>query len=110
MPGGRDVGRELVELFYAKQRAADHFKGVKAYADFRELLDKEDVDAVKIMTPDHLHATVALAALRKGRRVMMHKPLANRLHEARLVVDDGGAHEDRRRTSCRRAPASRCSS
>ena len=87
VPGGREVGRELVELFYKKQRAADHYKGVKAYADFRELLDKEDIDAVKIMTPDHLHATVALAALRKGRRVIMHKPLANRLHEARLVVD-----------------------
>jgi hypothetical protein len=87
VPGGRDVGREVAELFYAKQRPADHFKGVKAYADFRELLDKEDVDAVKVMTPDHLHATVAVAALRKGKKVLMHKPLANRLLEARLVVD-----------------------
>ncbi len=85
--GGREVGREVAEIFYARQRAADKFKGVAAYADFRELLDKEDVDAVKIMTPDHLHATVAVAALRRGKRVLMHKPLANRLLEARLVVD-----------------------
>ena len=87
VPGGREVGRELAELFYARQRATDKFKGVRMYADFRELLDKEDVDAVKVMTPDHLHATVAVAAMRKGRRVLMHKPLANRLLEARLVVD-----------------------
>jgi hypothetical protein len=86
-PGGRVVGREIAEIAYADERAAGTFRGVSAYADFRELLDKEDVDAVKVMTPDHLHATVALAAMRKGRHVLMHKPLANRLREARLVVE-----------------------
>ncbi len=39
------------------------------------------------MTPDHLHATVALAAMKKGKNVMMHKPIANRVNEARLVID-----------------------
>jgi hypothetical protein len=39
------------------------------------------------MTPDHLHATIAIAAMRKGRHVLMHKPLANRVAEARLVVE-----------------------
>ena len=87
MPGGRTVGREVAELYYADQRKAERFRGVAAYADFRELLDKEDVDAVKVMTPDHLHATVALAAMRRGRSVLMHKPLANRLLEARMVVE-----------------------
>jgi predicted dehydrogenase len=42
---------------------------------------------VKIMTPDHLHATIAVAAMRKGKHVVMHKPLANRLEEARLVIE-----------------------
>jgi len=87
VPGGREVGREVAELYYATQRGADKFTGVAAYSDFRELLDKVDVDAVKIMTPDHLHATVAVAALRRGKKVLMHKPLANRLLEARLVVE-----------------------
>jgi hypothetical protein len=88
IPGGRDVAKEFVETVYAKQRAADKFKGCAAYADFRELLEKEkDVNAVKVMTPDHLHATVAIAAMKKGKHVMMHKPLANRLLEARLVVE-----------------------
>jgi predicted dehydrogenase len=90
-PGGREVGRQVVDTYYAKQRAADKFKACTAYADFRELLDKEkDLDAVKIMTPDHLHATIAIAAMRKGKGVLMHKPMANRLAEGRLVVEAAG--------------------
>jgi predicted dehydrogenase len=87
-PGGREVGREVVDTYYAKQRGAEKFKACTAYADFRELLAKEkDLDAVKIMTPDHLHATVAVAAMKKGKHVLVHKPLGNRMHEARLVVE-----------------------
>jgi predicted dehydrogenase len=87
-PGGREVGREVVDTYYAKQRGAEHFKPCSAYADFRELLDKEkDLDAVKIMTPDHLHATIAIAAMKKGKHVSTHKPIANRLSEGRLAVE-----------------------
>ena len=88
IPGGREVGREVIQAYYAAQRGDGSFKGVSSYADFRELLAKEpDVDAVKIMTPDHLHATIAIAAMNRGKHVMMHKPLANRLRESRLVLE-----------------------
>lgn len=88
IPGGRDVGKEFIELFYARQQPSSQYKGCKTYIDFRELLQNEtDLNAVKVMTPDHLHATVAVAALRKGKHVVMHKPLANRLREARLVIE-----------------------
>ena len=40
-PGGREVGREVVDAYYARQRGADKFKACAAYADFRELLEKE---------------------------------------------------------------------
>ncbi|MBN2482458.1 MAG: Gfo/Idh/MocA family oxidoreductase [Bacteroidales bacterium] len=86
VPGGRMVMKEVVETFYAQQRAADNFSGVNAYADFRELFEKEDIDAVKIMTPDHLHATIAIHAMKKGKHVITHKPLANRLRESDLVI------------------------
>lgn len=86
-PGGREVGREVVDTYYSNQRAGQPFRACSAYADFRELLDKEpDVDAVKIMTPDHLHATIALAAMKRGKHVAVHKPIANRLLEGRKVV------------------------
>lgn len=88
IPGGREVAREVVEIAYGNRLERGQFKGCKAYADFRELLDREpDVNAVKIMTPDHSHAAIAIAAMKKGQHVLMHKPLANRLHEARRVIE-----------------------
>src|SRR5437764_7751018 len=50
IPGGRDVAKDVIETYYANARKADKFSGCRAYADFRELLEKEkDVNAVKIM-------------------------------------------------------------
>ena len=56
---GRDQFQQVVQTYYAKQKGYENYKGCSAYADFRELLEKEkDLDAVKIMTPDHLHAAI----------------------------------------------------
>lgn len=88
VPGGRDVGKEVIETYYAKKRAADKFPSVNTYVDFREMLEKEkDLDGVKVITPDHLHGIVAVAAMNKGKHVMVAKPLSNRLNEARLVIE-----------------------
>jgi|SRR5579862_1550888 len=88
VPGGRDVAKDFVETYYATQRAGETYKGCSSYADFRQLLDKEkEVDAVKIMTPDHLHGVISIACMKRGKHVIMHKPIANRLQEAKLVID-----------------------
>jgi len=87
-PGGREVGREVVDTYYAKHRGQEELGGCRSYADFRELLAEEkDLDAVKIMTPDHLHATISIAAMKQGKHVLMHKPIANRLAEGRKVIE-----------------------
>lgn len=39
------------------------------------------------MTPDHLHGVISIACMKRGKHVIMHKPIANRLQEARLVID-----------------------
>ncbi len=89
VPGGLDVGKEIVDTYYRKQRgAAPGAKGCAAYVDYRELLEQEkDVTAVKVLTPDHTHAPIAIAALRRGMNVIVHKPLANRVLEARAVIE-----------------------
>jgi hypothetical protein len=88
IPGGRDIGQEFVQKYYGKSKDSGNYKGCASYEDFRELLEKEkDLNMIKIMTPDHLHATVAIASLRKGKHVITHKPIANRMYEARLAID-----------------------
>jgi len=46
-----------------------------AYADFSEMLQSEDLDAVTVATPDHLHRDIALAAIAEGRHVLVEKPM-----------------------------------
>jgi len=88
IPGGRDIGQQLVQKYYAKSKDSGTYAGCASYEDFRELLEKEkDLNAIKIMTPDHLHASVAIASMKKGKHVVTHKPIANRMYEAKLTID-----------------------
>ncbi len=87
IPGGRDVGQEFIEKYYAKNKPSGKWKGCSSYVDFREMLEKQDdFDAVKIMTPDHLHAVISVAAMKKGKHVVIHKPIANRMAEVRKTL------------------------
>lgn len=93
IPGGRDNGKEIVDTYYATVRPEQKYKGCAAYADVRELLEKEkDLDAVKIMTPDHLHGVLCMAAIRRGKHVLVHKPISNRLIEGKRVIEMARNH------------------
>jgi predicted dehydrogenase len=61
------------------------FPQAKFYQDFRRLLERKDLDAVVISTPDHMHAIPAVAAMRAGKHVYCEKPLAHSVHEIRVM-------------------------
>ena len=83
---GREPVRRMIDEYYANQKGTSTYRGCKAYADYRELFDREDVDAVMVATPDHLHAAITMAALRRGKHVYCEKPLTYSVYEARQVV------------------------
>jgi predicted dehydrogenase len=80
LPQGRSVAvcdpiKERREAAAQKVEETYSAKGCRAYNDFRELLARDDIDAVVIATPDHWHVPIALAAVRAGKDVYVEKPL-----------------------------------
>ena len=72
-------------------RGAEGFKRwekATKYKDFRQMLDRDkSIDAVTVIIPDHMHATVALAAMQRGKHVYVEKPLTRTPWEARLLTE-----------------------
>jgi len=58
------------------------------YRDFRELLARDDIDAVVVVTPDHWHVPISIAAVRAGKDVYCEKPLSLTIAEGRALVNE----------------------
>jgi hypothetical protein len=83
---GRDVALQITETYYRKQNRPS--RGIRAYEDFREMLEKEtDIQGIVNITPDHQHGPINISALRKGKAAISHKPVASVLYEVRRVLD-----------------------
>ena len=85
--GGREAGKKIIDEHYSKA-ANKPAKVCAAYADFREMMEKEDLDAVQVSTPDHWHAYMAIYAARKGKHIYGQKPLALNIGEGRRMADE----------------------
>ncbi|HLB72986.1 MAG TPA: Gfo/Idh/MocA family oxidoreductase [Sedimentisphaerales bacterium] len=79
------AAKERVEKHYANPPQAG--KGCAAYGDFRELIARDDIDAVQIATPDHWHAIPAIEAAKAGKDIFMQKPMSLTIYEGRVVSD-----------------------
>ncbi|MFO1501542.1 MAG: Gfo/Idh/MocA family oxidoreductase [Verrucomicrobiota bacterium] len=84
---GREPARRQIEAAYAKGTRSGQYRVCRAYHDYRELLDKQDLDAVMIATPDHSHAVITMAALKRRKHVYCEKPLTWSVSEARQVSE-----------------------
>lgn len=78
-------GKTRVERLFAARSAPAPTVGT--YGDYRELLERPDIDAVTISTPDHWHAQLALAALYAGKDVYLQKPMTMTHAEGVLLRD-----------------------
>jgi predicted dehydrogenase len=68
-------------------RARERYSDARACTDWRELVVRDDIDAVVVSTPDHHHALVSLAAMQANKHVYCEKPLAHTVLEARLMQE-----------------------
>ena len=83
----RESGREDVEKYYARATSSGTYKGCSAYRDFRDLLDRNDIDVVVVATPDHWHAIPVIMSAKAGKDIYCEKPLSLTIAEGRAMSD-----------------------
>jgi hypothetical protein len=86
-----DKGRRLnmkncIDTRYQDTRGTT-YAGCDDYEDFREVLDRPDIDAVVIGTPDHWHCTLSVYAAKAGKDIYCEKPISNTITEGRKAAD-----------------------
>jgi len=82
------VDRAHVDM--ALERVDDYVKG---YSDFREVLDRDDIDIVHVPTPPHWHALISIAAAEAGKDIWCEKPMARTIYESQKVVEAVQKHD-----------------
>jgi predicted dehydrogenase len=82
-----DVYRPLADL--TKEKCGGR---TEAYSDFRRVLDRKDIDAVFVSTPDHWHAPITLLACEAGKDVYCEKPVSHTVAEGRWMVEAARKH------------------
>ena len=82
MTSRRERARGIAQAHYARRAG---YKGCKAYRDWREVVAREDIDAVVIAPQDHWHALMAVAAAKAGKHMYCEKPLGVAVAEGQAI-------------------------
>jgi hypothetical protein len=83
----RERAQQRVNEHYSNKFGKGNYKACEAYNDFREVLARDDVDAVLIGTPIHWHALMSSMAAKAGKDVYCEKPISLTIREGRAMVD-----------------------
>jgi predicted dehydrogenase len=83
----RDVFQEQITTQYAKLRGVGKYEGLKTYLDYKEMLERPDIDGVIVATPDHWHAIQSIDSMNAGKDLYCEKPLTRTICEGRAMVD-----------------------
>lgn len=81
-------GREIVEANYAQSLPKGTYSGCAAVADYREVLQRKDIDAVLLITPDHWHVPMSIAAAKAGKDIYCEKPVSMTVRQGRRLVKE----------------------
>ncbi|MDH5399829.1 MAG: Gfo/Idh/MocA family oxidoreductase [Cyclobacteriaceae bacterium] len=85
---GKVAGREFIKQMVVDAYTEKHgkkYKSCKGYTDFRDVIARDDIDAVEIVTPDHWHAIPVMMAAKAGKDIYCQKPLALTIPEGRAM-------------------------
>uniref|UniRef100_F4CCG6 Oxidoreductase domain protein n=1 Tax=Sphingobacterium sp. (strain 21) TaxID=743722 RepID=F4CCG6_SPHS2 len=91
-----DVDKQKLQRFVQAAIVENKKKAtaeVAAYRQYRELLDRKDIDAVVIASPDHWHAQMVVDAAKAGKDIYCEKPLSLTIAEGRAMVDAVGKYK-----------------
>lgn len=81
-----DSARNMVDAKYAEAKKSGSYRGCATHRDFRELLARDDVDAVVIATPDHWHAKGCILAAQAKKDIYCEKPLTHSVSQGRQIA------------------------
>lgn len=86
-PGARLMAVCDVDANHLKRALEIAGPGVDGYTDFREVLERKDIDIVHIPTPPHWHALISVAAAQAGKDIWCEKPMTRTIGEGKKVVE-----------------------
>lgn len=82
----REEARQRVDEYYSAKFGASSYTGCSVHNDFRELLDRADIDAVLIASPIHWHGVMTVMAAQAGKDIYCEKPTAITLRESQAML------------------------